>query len=98
MVSLCKFLCRPGLILSVGEIEVRVNGQVAILVTGLTIRNSSEARIQGYHFQSFFGGTSSDVICRCVSQDVAGNKPDWASPTDQRAWFADISGAVISRR
>lgn len=26
---------------------------------------------------------------------IAGNKADWASPKDQKAWFADVSGAII---
>jgi len=25
----------------------------------------------------------------------AGSSDDWASPKDQRAWFADISGAIL---
>ena len=24
-----------------------------------------------------------------------GSTPDWASPKDQRAWFAGVSGAVV---
>lgn len=88
------------LILVLGEIEVRLNGEVAILVTGLTIRTREDSHIQGIHVQTFFGGLSTllsqiarvCLILRCLS----GSKPDWASPKDQHAWFADFSGAIVS--
>lgn len=44
------------LILHLGEIEVRLNGEVAILATGLTIRSREDSHIQGIHVQTFFGG------------------------------------------
>ncbi|KAL5529872.1 hypothetical protein ACEPAF_6129 [Sanghuangporus sanghuang] len=62
-----------------GEIEVQINGEPVIHVTGLVIRLSEDSVIQGLHFESFFGGHTAD----------------WASPKNQYAWFADISGAVI---
>ncbi|TDL16632.1 hypothetical protein BD410DRAFT_731150 [Rickenella mellea] len=61
------------------EIEIRVNGEAVINASGLRLRSSSESIMQGIHFQTFFGG----------------NKADWASPKDQKAWFAHVSGAVI---
>ena len=42
--------------LAVGEIEVRVNGETAINVTGLMLRPFEESTIQGLHFDTFFGG------------------------------------------
>ncbi|KLO04817.1 hypothetical protein SCHPADRAFT_911425 [Schizopora paradoxa] len=65
-----------------GEVEVRVNGKQVILATNLTLRSSPEAKIQGLHFETFFGGKG----------------PDWASPKDQHAWFADVTGAIIVRK
>jgi len=65
-----------------GEVEVHVNGKQALLATNLTLRSSPEAKLQGLHFETFFGGKGAE----------------WASPKDQRAWFADVSGAVITRR
>ncbi|OBZ65906.1 hypothetical protein A0H81_14112 [Grifola frondosa] len=63
------------------EIEVCVDGVSVILVTGLILRTEEgpDSRVQGLHFQTFFGG----------------NSTDWASPKDQKAWFANISGAIL---
>ena len=63
-----------------GEITVWFNGDKVIDVKSVSMRDSLDSVIQGIHFSTFFGGSS----------------PDWATPTDQRAWFADISGAVIT--
>ncbi|KAI5120819.1 hypothetical protein M0805_003215 [Coniferiporia weirii] len=62
-----------------GEVELRINGATVIFATGLTIRTSDDAFVQGMHFQTFFGG----------------HGPEWASPKDQYAWFSDLSGAII---
>ncbi|KAJ7464742.1 polysaccharide lyase family 14 protein [Mycena galericulata] len=62
-----------------GELELWVDGKSVINVSGLTFRNSEQSRIKGGHFQTFFGG----------------HTDDWASPKDQRAWFADLSGVII---
>ncbi|KAJ7017896.1 polysaccharide lyase family 14 protein [Mycena alexandri] len=62
-----------------GELELWVDGKSVISATGLTLRDSESSRIKGAHFQTFFGG----------------HQDDWASPKDQRAWFADLSGVVI---
>ncbi|PPQ78581.1 hypothetical protein CVT26_005321 [Gymnopilus dilepis] len=63
-----------------GEVEIWVDGNSVIKVEGLTIRTSDSGRIKGMHFQTFFGG--------CHGKD-------WASPKDQRAWFADVTGAIL---
>jgi len=64
-----------------GEIEVYINGKSVILVKGLTLRTSESpsSRVQGLHFQTFFGG----------------HTPEWASPKEQRTWFTGISGAIL---
>lgn len=64
-----------------GEIEVYVNGKSVIRVGGLVLRDttSSDSHVQGIHFQTFFGGHSTD----------------WASPKPQRAFFAHVSGAIL---
>ncbi|KAI0692312.1 hypothetical protein C8T65DRAFT_77669 [Cerioporus squamosus] len=67
-----------------GEIRVYIDGKLVILATGLILRTqeSLAGRVQGLHFQTFFGG----------------NAPEWASPKDQRAWFANVSGAILRPR
>ncbi|KAK7022158.1 polysaccharide lyase family 14 protein [Favolaschia claudopus] len=62
-----------------GELELWIDGVSVIKVDGLMLRDSEHSRIKGAHFQTFFGG----------------HQDDWASPKDQRAWFADFSGVVI---
>lgn len=62
-----------------GEIRLFVNGEPAITLYGVSMRTSEESVFQGMHFQTFFGGGTSD----------------WASPKTQKAYFADVSGAVI---
>lgn len=44
-----------------GEIELFVNGESVIKVTGIIIRDSSAGRIRGMQIQSFFGGESAVV-------------------------------------
>ncbi|EJD05556.1 uncharacterized protein FOMMEDRAFT_145058 [Fomitiporia mediterranea MF3/22] len=63
-----------------GEIDLWVEGKKVISLADVTLREEANATIQGFHFQTFFGGSTSD----------------WASPKTQKAWFADVSGAVIS--
>ncbi|TFK84349.1 polysaccharide lyase family 14 protein [Polyporus arcularius HHB13444] len=67
-----------------GEIRVYIDGQLRIHANGLILRTreSPDARVQGLHLQTFFGG----------------NSPEWASPKDQRAWFANVSGAILRPR
>ncbi|KAH8111192.1 hypothetical protein DFH11DRAFT_1690460 [Phellopilus nigrolimitatus] len=62
-----------------GEIKLWVNGQAVISLTNVSLREDAGATIQGMQFQTFFGGSTSD----------------WASPQTQKAWFADVSGAVV---
>lgn len=45
-----------------GEVEVRLNGKIAIYVSGLSLRNDTASVIQGLHFQTFFGGMPQDHI------------------------------------
>ena len=50
-----------------------------------TFRLSLEVRV-------WFG----PLLMKLMSNDLeTGSTPDWASPKDQRAWFAGVSGAVI---
>ncbi|ETW74606.1 polysaccharide lyase family 14 protein [Heterobasidion irregulare TC 32-1] len=62
-----------------GEVEVYIDGTSVLRATSLVLREDPASRIRGMHFQTFFGG----------------NKPDWASPKHQRAWFASITGAIV---
>ncbi|KAL5534897.1 hypothetical protein ACEPAF_2987 [Sanghuangporus sanghuang] len=63
-----------------GQIKLWVNGEETIKLYNVTLSESDGATIQGLQFQTFFGGSTSD----------------WASPKTQKAWFADVTGAVIS--
>ncbi|EPQ55441.1 hypothetical protein GLOTRDRAFT_138978 [Gloeophyllum trabeum ATCC 11539] len=62
-----------------GGVEVYIDGTSVICVKGLTLRDDAASHVKGLHFQTFFGGSS----------------PEWASPKDQRAWFAGASGAIL---
>ncbi|KAJ7069302.1 polysaccharide lyase family 14 protein [Mycena amicta] len=62
-----------------GELELFVDGKSVIDVSGLVFRTTDQSRIKGAHFQTFFGGHTAE----------------WASPKDQRAWFADVTGAIV---
>jgi len=62
-----------------GELQLWVDGISVINVDQLVLRESEESRIKGMHFQTFFGGHGND----------------WASPKDQRAWFSDVTAAVL---
>lgn len=61
-----------------GELELFVNGQSVINVSGLILTASSEGRIRGIMMQTFFGGHTSE----------------YASPKDQNAYFSDFSVAI----
>ncbi|EJD36093.1 hypothetical protein AURDEDRAFT_74614 [Auricularia subglabra TFB-10046 SS5] len=63
-----------------GEIELWVDGKSVIHATGLAIRSSASSTFRGVHCQTFFGGSTAD----------------WASPVDQFAYFAEMSGAVLA--
>jgi hypothetical protein len=45
-----------------GELELFVNGQSKINVSGLVLRSSEAGRIRGMHIQTFFGGAFS-LLC-----------------------------------
>ncbi|PPR02089.1 hypothetical protein CVT24_011223 [Panaeolus cyanescens] len=62
-----------------GELQLWVDGVSVISIDGLCFRESDESKIKGMHFQTFFGGHSEE----------------WASPKDQRAWFADVTGVIV---
>ncbi|GJF00127.1 hypothetical protein PsYK624_164060 [Phanerochaete sordida] len=64
-----------------GEVEVFIDGRSVLCAKGLILRDAdaSESSVQGLHFQTFFGGHSEE----------------WASPKDQKAWFTNISGAIL---
>ncbi|KAF8878949.1 polysaccharide lyase family 14 protein [Infundibulicybe gibba] len=64
-----------------GEIQLWVDGRSVINVGGVSLCDSADiGRIKGMHFQTFFGG----------------HTEEWASPRDQRAWFADVTGVIIN--
>ncbi|KAJ7114560.1 hypothetical protein C8R43DRAFT_127191 [Mycena crocata] len=63
-----------------GELELFVEGESKIKVTGLVLRNNEAGRIRGIIMQTFFGG----------------NEEVWASPKDQDVYFSQFSVAITS--
>ncbi|KAJ3503427.1 hypothetical protein NMY22_g18254 [Coprinellus aureogranulatus] len=61
-----------------GEVQLWVNGRSVIDVKGVVLRARGAGKMRGVQFQIFFGGSN----------------PDWASPKDQDAYFADFSVAI----
>jgi len=62
-----------------GEIELFVDGQSTINVSGLVLCDSAAGRFRGIQIQTFFGGSTAA----------------WASPQYQTAYFSDFSVAII---
>ena len=61
-----------------GRVRVWIDGALVLDQGGLIYRSSPAVQIQGLFFSTFFGG----------------KKPDWGSPHDQGADFADFSLAL----
>ena len=95
--SPCGSLVRSlVLMITVGEVEVYVDGKSVIRATGLILRESTASHVKGMHFQTFFGGAWASAKNRASLINAApGHTPDWASPCDQRAWFASVTGGVV---
>jgi hypothetical protein len=82
-----------------GELELFVDGQSIILAKGLILRKTVGSSVRGLHWQTFFGGkfTLKPMGHNTTSFHTdLGHTEEWASPTDQYAWFADISGAIVA--
>jgi len=62
-----------------GELQLWIDGKSVINTAGLVFHDSLASHVHGAHFQTFFGG----------------HTQDWASPKDQKAWFTNVSGAVL---
>ena len=60
-------LCIPLTWLLTGELELFVSGTSVISVRGLTLRSRPTSRVKGLHFQTFFGGESSQALDACFS-------------------------------
>jgi hypothetical protein len=82
---------------SPGELQLWIDGKSVINTAGLVFRDSLASHVHGAHFQTFFGGKHywqkhlfSDQCLR-----FQGHTQDWASPKDQKAWFTNVSGAVL---
>lgn len=39
-----------------GEVQIFINGEPVIDLTGVSLRNTSDSVVMGMHFQTFFGG------------------------------------------
>jgi hypothetical protein len=83
-----------------GEIQVWINGTTVMNIKGLQMRNTTASVFRGMHFQTFFGGAlfsfANVLDADRVSVVRTGGTPEYASPKTQKAWFADISGAIMS--
>jgi len=64
-----------------GEAEIYLDGQSVLKVGTITWRSSAEALIRGIQMQIFFGG----------------HTPEWESPQDQDAYFADFSVGILQQ-
>ncbi|KAG6826809.1 hypothetical protein H0H92_014343 [Tricholoma furcatifolium] len=64
-----------------GELELFVNGESVINVSGLILVDSSEGRMYGIQMQTFFGGSTSN----------------YASPKTQDAYFSDFTVAITEK-
>ncbi|TFK33788.1 hypothetical protein BDQ12DRAFT_707183 [Crucibulum laeve] len=62
-----------------GEVQLWIDGVSAMNIDGLELRYSKDSTLKGFHFQTFFGGSTAE----------------WASPKEQKAWFADLTGVII---
>jgi hypothetical protein len=92
MHDFCKFTFFAG------EVQVWIDGVSVINVCGLNLRMSNEGRIKGMHLSTFFGGEFwRGYLCKFQIIDIViGHEDDWASPKEQKAWFADITGAILA--
>lgn len=88
-----------------GAIQVWWNGNLVIDAEDIAIRDFTDSTFTGVHFQTFFGGTSVFLVSLDelrldmvlgTNRIMTGSSESWNSPQDQRAYFADISGAIIS--
>jgi hypothetical protein len=84
-----------------GEIQIWIDGKSAIKVSGVTISETQEdgstSLFRGAHFQTFFGGKEINVDeTQAHCSITLGSSPQYASPKDQHAYFANVSGAVIN--
>jgi len=61
-----------------GEIELFVEGESVISVSGLILRARDAGKMRGIQAQTFFGGSS----------------PDFATPVDTNVYFSDFSVAI----
>lgn len=81
-----------------GEVELFIDGESTLLLKKVRIRTTEEAAIMGFHFITFFGGTSGALSFAFDYEAdfiMKGGDATWSSPKDQRAYFADISAAII---
>ena len=62
-----------------GLIDLWVDGVETIKLRDITLLEAANSTIRGSHYQTFFGGSTIE----------------WASPKTQKAWIADVSGAII---
>ena len=81
-----------------GELELIVDGQSKINVSGLVLRSSEAGRIRGMQIQTFFGGSFHCRVSRVTKQALlcVGHTAAWESPQDQKAYFSDFSVSIIN--
>ena len=77
-----------------------IDGRSVIFAKGLILRDeeSAQSHVQGLHMQTFFGGACPWQLFSVrfsVRYYNVGSSSEWASPRDQKAWFTNISGAIL---
>ena len=82
-------------ILCPGELELWVNGESVISVKGLIYRVHAASMIQGAYFSTFVGGKGIFRLTADIPERIIGHTEEWESPKDQKAWFGNVSGAIL---
>ncbi|KAJ7170904.1 hypothetical protein C8R43DRAFT_71009 [Mycena crocata] len=86
-----------------GELELFVQGKSVISATGIILRDSDKGRMRGIQMQVRrrrgvlieFGPR---LILAVSSQTFfGGSTTEWASPVDQKVYFADFSVAIVAK-
>lgn len=79
----------------IGELQLWIDGESVISIEGLSFRDDESSYIKGMHFSTFFGGKCSLNLVLNPIHGSIGHSEEWASTKNQRAWFADVSGALL---
>ena len=85
-----------------GEMQLFVDGESVINVSGLVLRDQDAGRIYGMQVQTFFGGACLSYHRLLNKQRLTlllliGSDSSWASPSNQQSYFSDFSVAITEK-